>query len=132
MFDAADPPSSPYPGCQAVAGYIGGNTPHVWTAAEWQRFGHLRQFPIWTGYAEANPAHHGQQAVAAMRARGWAAGRPDRRAVIVDEETEVNAAWIDAFAAVVWAARLPDVHLRVARHGPRQPAEGGLPDRGLE
>ena len=104
MFDAAYPPSSPYPGCQAVAGYIGGNTPHVWTAAEWQRFGHLRQFPIWTGYAEANPTHHGKQAVAAMQALGWAAGRPNRRAVIVDEETEVNAAWIDAFAAVVWAA----------------------------
>jgi len=26
MFDAAYPPSSPYPGSQAVAGYIGGNT----------------------------------------------------------------------------------------------------------
>lgn len=104
MFDAAYPPSSQYPGTQAVAGYIGGNTPHVWTSAEWQRFGHLRQFPIWTGYAEANPTDHGQQAVAAMHKLGWAAGRPNRRAVIVDEETEVDAAWIDAFAAVIWDA----------------------------
>ena len=104
MFDAAYPPSSPYPGCQAVAGYIGGNTPHVWTTDQWKRFSHLRQFPIWTGYSEANPTHHGQQAVAAMRKLGWAARLPNRRAVIVDEETEVNAAWINAFAAVLWAA----------------------------
>ena len=103
-FDAAYPPGTPYPGAQAVMGYIGGNTPHIWTAAEWQRFSHLVQFPIWVGYQEADPATHGSQAVAAMTALGWAEHRPNRRAVIIDEETEVDDAWLNAFASVIWAA----------------------------
>src|SRR6202030_1784840 len=74
MFDAAYPPQRPYPGCQAVAGYIGGNTPHVWTRDEWRRFGGLVQFPIWTGYAEADPAGHGQQCAALMHDLGWRPG----------------------------------------------------------
>jgi hypothetical protein len=104
MFDAAYPPPEPYPGCQAVAGYIGGNTPHVWTVDEWLRFGHLVQFPIWTGYLEADPVGHAQQCAAAMHAHGWNPGSPDRRAVILDEETQVNAAWLDEFAGVIWDA----------------------------
>ena len=47
MFDASTPPSSAPPGYHAVAGYIGGDTPHVWTDAEWKRFGRLRKLPIW-------------------------------------------------------------------------------------
>lgn len=104
MFDAAFPPQQPYPGCQAVAGYIGGNTPHVWTVPEWQRFGHLVQFPVWVGYQEADPAGHGQVCAETMHARGWNPGSPNRRAVILDEETQVDKAWLDAFAAEVWAA----------------------------
>lgn len=104
MFDAAYPPGQAYPGCQAVAGYIGGNTPHVWTSAEWQRFGHLIQFPIWTGYRDADPVSDGQLAVEAMRRLGWRSGSPTRRAVILDEETRVDGPWVDAFAAEIWAA----------------------------
>ncbi len=104
MFDAAYPPQRPYPGCQAVAGYIGGNTPHVWTRDEWRRFGGLVQFPIWTGYAEADPAGHGQQCAALMHDLGWRPGAQNRRAVILDEETQVDAAWVDAFAAQIWHA----------------------------
>ena len=104
MFDAAYPPASAPPGCQAVAGYIGGNTPHPWGVDEWLRFAGLVQFPIWVGYLDADPVADGQAAVAAMHELGWAAGRPNRRAVILDEETQVDAAWVDAFAAVVWNA----------------------------
>ena len=104
MFDAAFPPPSAYPGCQAVAGYIGGNTPHVWTVAEWQRFSHLVQFPIWVGYNEADPVGHAQLCVETMHSFGWAAFRPQRRAVILDEETQVDAAWVDEFAGVIWGA----------------------------
>jgi hypothetical protein len=102
MFDAAYPPPSAFPGCQAVAGYIGGNTPHVWTLDEWRRFASLVQFPIWTGYLEADPAGHGQQCAAAMHQLGWNPGSPNRRAVILDEETQVDKAWLDAFAAEIW------------------------------
>jgi hypothetical protein len=104
MFDAAYPPQQPYPGCQAVAGYIGGNTPHVWALDEWLRFSHLVQFPIWTGYAENDAAGHGQQCAATMHRMGWRPGDSNRRAVILDEETQVDAAWVDAFSTQIWDA----------------------------
>jgi hypothetical protein len=47
MFDARVPPASAPAGYRAVAGYIGGDTPHVWTDAEWKRFGSLPKLPIW-------------------------------------------------------------------------------------
>lgn len=103
MFDASIPPSSAYPGCQAVAGYIGGNTPHIWTLDEWLRFGHLVQFPIWVGYLDANPQTDALEACAAMHALGFNAGAPNRRAVILDKETQVDPAWVDTFASGVWA-----------------------------
>jgi hypothetical protein len=47
MFDARVRPASAPAGYRAVAGYIGGDTPHVWTDAEWKRFGSLPKLPIW-------------------------------------------------------------------------------------
>lgn len=104
MFDAAYPPAEPYPGCRAVAGYIGGNTPHVWTADEWRRFGDLVQFPVWVGAAEADPAEHARQAAAAMHDLGWAELRPERRTVILDEETQISRTWINTFAGIMWSS----------------------------
>lgn len=104
MFDASVPPPSAYPGAAAVAGYIGGNTPHVWTPAEWQRFANLRQFPIWVGYLEADPVGHATDAAAAMERLGWARNQANRRAVIADFETEVDVAWLDAFGQTIWNA----------------------------
>jgi hypothetical protein len=104
MFDAAYPPASAFPGCQAVAGYIGGNTPHVWQLSEWDSFADLVQFPIWTGYLEADPGLHAEQCAAAMHALGWKPGAPNRRGVILDEETQVDGPWVDTFAAGIWAA----------------------------
>jgi hypothetical protein len=107
MFDAAYPPVQPYPGCAAVAGYIGGNTPHVWTAAEWDRFAHLRQLPIWTGYGDPRPAaEQARAAVDAMLALGWKADLPPgtlehRRVVVLDEETSTDATFVGTFGAVM-------------------------------
>jgi hypothetical protein len=47
MFDASTPPLVAPGGFHAVAGYIGGRTPHVWTLNEWQRFHSLRKLPIY-------------------------------------------------------------------------------------
>ena len=49
MIDAAFPPGAPTipPGTHAIAGYLGGHTPHPWAVVEWQRFPHLRKLPIW-------------------------------------------------------------------------------------
>lgn len=103
MFDASVPPAAPYPGCQAVAGYIGGNTPHVWTAAEWNRAsdgGRLAQLPIWVGFGEASPVQHAQQAAAAAVKRGWAAHHaPAWRAIVADVENVAETAWLEQFGA---------------------------------
>src|SRR5258707_6133543 len=59
MFDASVPPASAPAGYRAVAGYIGGDTPHVWTEAEWRRFAQLHQLPIWV---RSNPTQVDAQA----------------------------------------------------------------------
>jgi hypothetical protein len=125
MFDASQPPGQPYPGSAAVAGYIGGNTPHVWTLAEWQRFHDLRQFPIWVGAGRTDGAADGQAAAAAAHALGWAPNRPDRRTIIVDVEALAMRAYLDAFSAPVWQAGYQTVVYESAsavRHNP--PKEG--------
>jgi hypothetical protein len=104
MFDAAFPPPEPYPGCQAVAGYIGGRTPHVWTLAEWQRFGRLRQLGIWVadlrpGAPSARP--QGQMAVRAAIALGWRPFARHRRAIVIDMELSEDAQFTADFAGEV-------------------------------
>ncbi len=46
MQDSSIPTSKLLPGYSAVAGYIGGDTPHVWTQAEWGRFKGVPKLPI--------------------------------------------------------------------------------------
>lgn len=104
MFDASSPPAAAYPGCEACAGYIGGNTPHVWTLDEWKRFQHLVQFPIWVGYQESDASVHGQAAAKAMHDLGWRPNAPRRRACILDFETEINSEWVNGFATEIWNA----------------------------
>jgi len=102
MFDAAYPPTIAYPGCQAAAGYIGGNTPHVWTAEEWQRFGHLYQFPIYVGAGRALGTDDGKAAADAMHSMGWRPGDPNRRACVLDMEDDIASNYVNEFAAVLW------------------------------
>jgi hypothetical protein len=105
MFDASQPPARPYPGCAAVAGYIGGNTPHVWSAAEWNKAsdgGRLAQLPIWVGFGEADPVGHAQQAAAAAVKLGWTPfhSHPGAwRAIVADVEAVQEEAWLAAFGA---------------------------------
>lgn len=97
-FDASVPPLAAPAGCQAVCGYLGAppgspvrpNTPHPWTLAEWRRFGHLRQAPIWTLDFGASPALQGIAAARAAGLLGWAAHALDRRVIWLDAETTVN------------------------------------------
>jgi hypothetical protein len=107
MFDASRPPGKPYPGCGAVAGYIGGNTPHVWTAREWNAAnndGALLQLPIWVGFGETDPVGHARQAADAAKARGWIAHhRPAWRAIVADVEDVQEEAWLKAFGTQLQA-----------------------------
>jgi hypothetical protein len=101
IYDASIPPGKPYPGCSGVAGYLGGNTPHVWTAAEWNAAsnnGRLPMLPIWVGFGEADPAEHAEQAATAARALGWAPHHtPWWRAIVADVEAVSERAWLEAF-----------------------------------
>ena len=106
MFDAAWPPATAYPGCQAVAGYIGpvDGTPHVWTPQEWGRFAGLTQFPIWVGAGRFDGTADGLAAADAMHALGWRPGSPNRRACVLDMEGHVSPGYVNAFGAQLWQA----------------------------
>lgn len=98
VYDAAFPPPAPYPGTQVAALYLGGNTPHAATTAQWNAQAGRRYCPIWTGFGEDHPADHARQAAAAAGALGWAPAADPWRLIALDFESEVNAAWITAFA----------------------------------
>ena len=105
-FDAATPPGHAPPGCPAVLGYIGGKrATRGWTLAEWQRFGHLRQFPAWVPDTRGeNPVQSAADACRAMKALGWAPNQPARRVVVCDLETEIVPQWYQIFAGGVQLA----------------------------
>jgi hypothetical protein len=104
MFDAAFPPLEPYPGCQAVAGYIGGNTPHVWTPEEWLRFRHLRQLGIWVADLSSSAEVSGKAAAEAAKRLGWKAHAKARRTIVLDLEMAVNTDWVNTYADAVHKA----------------------------
>ena len=95
-FDASRPPASAPAGVQAVLGYLGGNTPHVWTLEEWRRFGHLRQAGLWTVDFRQAGRPQGVAAAQAARALGWYAHARHRRVIWFDAETIVQ---VDVMAA---------------------------------
>lgn len=105
-FDAAVPPETAYPGCQAVCGYLGphGYTPNVWSLEQWLRFETLRQAGIWMYEPGVDPGVAGRAAAAAAKALGWKPFAKTRRVIWLDMELSENPAWIRAFAAAVWAA----------------------------
>jgi len=95
-------------GFVAVAGYIGGDTPHVWTTAEWEYFAGWRKLPIWTRTKDNSPQDGTADGWAAIQAlhsigvpgRGPAQGTP----VALDLETYQDPAYVSAFAGVLeWA-----------------------------
>jgi hypothetical protein len=99
-FDAAFPPMDPPPGFGAALGYIGGPlAERAWSLAEWQRVGHLIQFPCYVPDLEDSPSDQANDAVQLARRLGWRY----QRGIIGDLETEVNRAWWQVFAATILA-----------------------------
>lgn len=113
VFDAARPPATAPPGCAGVLGYIGkpGFTPHTWSASEWRRFQHLKQYPVWVPDLAAEPALEARAAVAAARTLGWAPHLPEprTRVIVCDLETRAVPAWYSIFAAEVSAGEFVSV-----------------------
>ena len=85
----------------AVGGYLGGNAPHAWTAAEWARFSALGKLPIWVydpddpGYPGA--ATHALAALVALDRLGVPPGHP----VCIDMEMAVDPDFVDAFTVIM-------------------------------
>lgn len=96
MYDAAFPPGSP-PGWEAVAGYIGGNTPHVWTDAEWKSQPARWRLPIFTR------SHGGDPSADAHAATSWMTAHhvPKGACVALDFETRVDAGYLRSFDSIV-------------------------------
>ena len=101
MFDASVPPQKPYPGCAAVAGYIGGATPHVWTVAEWQRFAAFRQLPIWVKDTSATAANQATEAAREAVKLGWRPHATHRRWIVLDMETSADVTFVSHFAVTL-------------------------------
>ncbi len=99
MFDAAWPPASPPP-WEVCAGYVGGNTPHVWTDAEWARQLARWRLPIFTRSTGGTPQFDANLAVTWLLAHH----APRGVCVALDFETRVDPAYVRAFDAVITAA----------------------------
>lgn len=63
MTDASQEPDVLPPGTDVVAGYIGGNTPHVWSVGEWERFPKVKKLPIYVATANGNGLADGWEAL---------------------------------------------------------------------
>jgi len=123
MFDASTPPESAPPGYRAVAGYIGGDTPHVWTEGEWRRFRKLRKLPIWV---RSNPAqvHAEPDAFAALQ-RLFELHVPRGTTVALDLETAVDAGYVRTFHRVMrWAGFYAWVYGSASTVFKNPPADG--------
>jgi hypothetical protein len=102
MFDASIPPATAPPGYRAVAGYIGGDTPHVWTEREWRRFGKLRKLPIWVR-SDPTAVSAEADAFAALEPL-YNLKVPRGITVALDLETSVDAGYVRTFHGVMrWA-----------------------------
>lgn len=103
-FDASVPPTKPYPGTEIVCGYIGGDTPHVWTAKEWNAVtdnGATRMLPIYvrSNFSGFDPGVEARKAATAAHSLGWSPHIG--RLIVLDSEEETDVAWIRAFGGAL-------------------------------
>lgn len=94
MYDASTPPASP-PHWHVAAGYIGGDTPHVWTKAEWLAQPAPELLPIFTASNRADSAAAAVTDNGAIHAALEALGVPYGATVVVDIETRVYTAYLE-------------------------------------
>jgi hypothetical protein len=98
FYDAAWPPAKP-PTTDGVCIYIGGDTPHVWTAAEIAAQTARYRLPIWvrSNPEQVSPLADATACLAALR---WM-GVPKGRLVALDSETDVDPSWVNTFVRTV-------------------------------
>ena len=98
-YDAAYPPSDPPAGDQVVMGYLGGNTPHVWTPADWNSQKARFRVGIWT---RSNPGGYNGTSEAQQALNVWRSlGAPPGTLLALDLETAQDAGFVDAFVGEI-------------------------------
>jgi len=104
MYDAAYPPTSP-PAWDVAAGYAGGDTPHIWTIAEWNSQPARFRLPI---YTRSNPNTNDPNIDAAkMLNRLAIIGAPKGTLTALDFETAINGSYVTAYNAAMKAGGYP-------------------------
>lgn len=118
LYDGADAafPGKPLPaGTEILAGYVGipgahgPDTPHIWSASEWNQYidaePGLRLLPVYThNFPDGDPDADAADAVDACRRLGWAPGMPApfRRFIAVDIETLVAPDYLRKLGQGIW------------------------------
>lgn len=101
FYDAAWPPPSP-PAADGVCIYIGGDTPHVWTAFEIARQAARYRLPIWVR-SDPQQADPVKDAAACLN-RLAVIGAPKGTLVALDVETAVDVSFVQRFGAILISA----------------------------
>lgn len=103
MYDASIPPQNP-PHWHVAAGYIGGDTPHVWTAAEWDAQWSPRRLPIFvhTGADTGADAEGDAKAILAQLGKLRV---PRGCSVAVDTEEGIYGDYLTVLSQRLWAER---------------------------
>lgn len=104
MFDASTPPAVAPPGFSVVAGYLGGHTPHTWTAAEWGRFRHMKMLPIWVPGPAVNIPENAVADAFAILEAAYNLRVPHGSPIVLDMETAEAPSFDKALESVInWA-----------------------------
>ena len=101
FYDSAYPPANPPAGMDGVGGYIGGDTPHTWSLADWNSQ-HVRyRLPIFVRSDPAGAAATADVGAALTQLR--AIGAPKGILVAWDMETAADAAYIKSVYSLMTA-----------------------------
>lgn len=99
MWDASTPNFEPPKWLKAVSGYIGGDTPHIWTPQEWAKFGDIKKLPIWV---VSDPASVTAWDTAwSILQTLYRLGVPKLSPVVLDLETAVDPAFVLAVYRII-------------------------------
>ena len=98
--DTSKPAHPLPPGFEAVAGYIGGDTPHVWTPQDWLKFRHDRKLPIFVRSQTVGAKGGLDDGFAALEAL-YELGVPKGTYVAYDRETSTDTAATGIFNEVI-------------------------------
>jgi hypothetical protein len=97
MYDAADPPADPPP-WHVAAGYIGGDTPHVWTPEQWRAQPVPYLLPIWSASDREDTACAAGQDAWDITLALAGLGVPHEATVAVDIEEAVYTTYLAALS----------------------------------